>query len=164
MVSRLGKEQRPAGVPPDAMSSGSQANVQSSVSMQRIYTIVLELRASLPGIDNRFTHFQAPVRVEDAWAEFFPFLRSAVLKGLMLRLRRDSKKVLTRQKSWRETLRSSTPRTLISYSLSLAATHLCPECRSTWRLCSKRSLPRVKNAPNAPNLSSSRVLLVEVGF
>ena len=47
--------------------------MQSSVSTQQIYTIVLELKASVLSIDTRFTVFQAPVRVEDALGRVFAF-------------------------------------------------------------------------------------------
>lgn len=92
MVSRLGKEQRPAGVPPDAMSSGSQANVQSSVSTQQIYTIMVELRASLPGIDNRFTYFQAPVRVEDVLGRVSSFSLECIIEALKAEIKTRFKK------------------------------------------------------------------------
>lgn len=43
---------------------------------------MLELRASLPGIDTRFTYFQAPVRVEDALGRVFPFSSECSLEAL----------------------------------------------------------------------------------
>ena len=56
--------------------------MQSSVSTQQIYTIVFELRANLPGIDNRFTYFQAPVRVEDVLGRVFPFSSECSIEAL----------------------------------------------------------------------------------
>ena len=43
------------------------------MSTQQIYTIVLELKANVLGLDTRFTYFQAPVKVEDALGRVFPF-------------------------------------------------------------------------------------------
>lgn len=43
------------------------------MSAQQIYTIVLEIRTSVRGIDTRFTYFQDPVRVEDALGRVFRF-------------------------------------------------------------------------------------------
>ena len=43
------------------------------MSTQQVYTIVLELRASIPGFDTRFTYSQAPVKVEDVLGRVFPF-------------------------------------------------------------------------------------------
>ena len=43
---------------------------------------MLEIRASLPGIDTRFTYFQAPVRVEDALGRVFPFSSECSLEAL----------------------------------------------------------------------------------
>lgn len=34
---------------------------------------MLELRTNIPGIDTRFTYFQAPVKVEDVLGRVFPF-------------------------------------------------------------------------------------------
>lgn len=82
MVSRLRKDQRPTCVPRDAKILVSHANVQSSVSTQQIYTIVLELRASALSIDTRFTYFQAPVRVEDALGRVFPFSSECSIEAL----------------------------------------------------------------------------------
>lgn len=68
----------------DAKILVSHANVQSSVSTQQIYTIVLELRAraSVLDIDTRFTYFQAPVRVEDALGRVFPFSSECSIEAL----------------------------------------------------------------------------------
>lgn len=66
---------------------GSYANVQSSVSTQQIYTIVLELRASLPGMDTRFTYFQAPVKVEDVLGRVFPFASECSIEALNAEIR-----------------------------------------------------------------------------
>lgn len=52
------------------------------MSTQQIYTIVLELRACLPGIDSRFTYFQSPVRVEDALGRVFPFSSECSIEAL----------------------------------------------------------------------------------
>ncbi len=52
------------------------------MSTQQIYTIVLEIRASLLGIDTRFTYFQAPVRVEDALGRVFPFSSECSVEAL----------------------------------------------------------------------------------
>ena len=62
--------------------SFSYADVQSSVTTQQIYTIVLELRDSTRGIDTRFTYFQPPVRVEDALARVFPFPAECSVEAL----------------------------------------------------------------------------------
>lgn len=56
--------------------------MQSSVSTQQIYTIVLEIRASVLGMDTRFTYFQAPVRVEDALGRVFPFASECSIEAL----------------------------------------------------------------------------------
>ncbi|KAH7077365.1 hypothetical protein FB567DRAFT_608462, partial [Paraphoma chrysanthemicola] len=42
------------------------------VSTQQIYTVVLEIRNSLTTVDTRWTHFQAPLVVEDALGFKFP--------------------------------------------------------------------------------------------
>ena len=52
------------------------------MSTQQIYTIVLEIRASLLGIDTRFTFFQAPVRVEDVLGRVFPFPSECSIEAL----------------------------------------------------------------------------------
>ena len=56
--------------------------MQSSVSTQHIYTIVLELKASVLSIDTRFTVFQAPVRVEDALGRVFAFPSECSIEAL----------------------------------------------------------------------------------
>ena len=56
--------------------------MQVSVSTQQIYTIVLELRTSVLGIDTRFTYFQTPVRVEDALGRVFPFSSECSIEAL----------------------------------------------------------------------------------
>ena len=61
---------------------GLYANAQSSVSTQQIYTIVLELKASVLSIDTRFTFFQAPIRVEDALGRFFLFPSECSIEAL----------------------------------------------------------------------------------
>ena len=68
----------------DARVFGSYANVnaQSSVSTQQIYTIVLELKTNVLGIDTRFTYFQAPVKVEDALGRVFPFSSECSIEAL----------------------------------------------------------------------------------
>ena len=58
------------------------ANVRFSVTTQQIYTIVLEMKASVLGIDTRFTYFQAPVRVEDALGRVFPFSSECSIEAL----------------------------------------------------------------------------------
>ncbi len=52
------------------------------MTTQKIYTIVLELKASVLGIDTRFTYFQAPVRVEDALGRVFPFSSECSIEAL----------------------------------------------------------------------------------
>ncbi len=52
------------------------------MSTEQIYTIVLEIRASLLGIDTRFTYFQVPVRVEDALGRVFPFSSECSIEAL----------------------------------------------------------------------------------
>lgn len=42
------------------------------ISTQHIYTVVLELRSSITGLETRYTFFQAPCRVEDALGRIFP--------------------------------------------------------------------------------------------
>jgi hypothetical protein len=55
------------------VSDSSRANyVVNSVSTQQIYTIVLEIKESLPLGDTRWTYFQAPLIVEDALGFKFP--------------------------------------------------------------------------------------------
>lgn len=43
---------------------------------------MLELKASLPGINSRFTYFQAPVRVEDALGRVFAFSSECSIEAL----------------------------------------------------------------------------------
>jgi hypothetical protein len=44
----------------------------SSVSTQQIYTVVLEIKSSVSSVDTRWTYFQAPITVEDAFGFKFP--------------------------------------------------------------------------------------------
>ena len=44
----------------------------ASSSTQQIYTVVLEIRNSMPVADTRWTYFQAPLVVEDALGFKFP--------------------------------------------------------------------------------------------
>ena len=63
------------------------------MSTQQIYTIMLELKASVAGIDTRFTYFQTPVRVEDALGRVFPFASECSIDALDAEIRarfRDS--------------------------------------------------------------------------
>lgn len=64
------------------LKSLGQTVAKVCVSTQQIYTIVLELRASISGIDTRFTYFQAPVRVEDALGRVFPFASECSIEAL----------------------------------------------------------------------------------
>ena len=48
---------------------------------------MLEIRASLPGLDTRFTYFQAPVRVEDALGRVFPFSSECSIEALNAEIR-----------------------------------------------------------------------------
>ena len=57
------------------------------MSTQQIYTIVLEIRASLLGIDTRFTYFQVPVRVEDALGRVFPFPSECSIEALNVEIK-----------------------------------------------------------------------------
>ena len=57
------------------------------MSTQQIYLIVLELRANLPGIDTRFTHFQDPVRVEDVLGRVFHFSSECSIDALYAEIR-----------------------------------------------------------------------------
>ena len=61
----------------------SYTDVSSSASMDQIYTIMLELRDNVLGIDTRFTYFQAPVRVEDALGRVFPFPSECSVQALV---------------------------------------------------------------------------------
>ena len=61
--------------------------MQSSVSTQQIYTIVLELKASVLSIDTRFTFFQAPVRVEATLGRVFPFPSEFSIEALDAEIR-----------------------------------------------------------------------------
>ena len=61
--------------------------MQSSVSTQQIYTIVLELKASVLSIDTRFTFFQAPVKVEDALGRTFFFPSECSIEALDAEIR-----------------------------------------------------------------------------
>ena len=78
----------------DARIFGSYANfnAQSSVSTQQIYTIVLELKTNVLGIDTRFTYFQAPVKVEDALGRVFPFSSECSVEALDAEIRSRFKK------------------------------------------------------------------------
>ena len=58
----------------------------ASVSTQQIYSIVLEIRANMLGIDTRFTYFQAPVRVEDALGRVFPFPSECGIEALNIEI------------------------------------------------------------------------------
>lgn len=53
-----------------------------SLSVQQIYTIVLEIRANCAGIDTRFTFFQEPVKVEDVLGRVFPFASECSVESL----------------------------------------------------------------------------------
>ena len=68
-------------------SSYTNFNAQSSVSTQQIYTIVLELKSNVLGIDTRFTYFQAPVKVEDALGRVFPFSSECSIEALDAEIR-----------------------------------------------------------------------------
>lgn len=68
------------------------ANVQSSVTTQQIYTIVLELKANVLGIDTRFTYFQTPVKVEDALGRVFPFPSEFSIEALDAEIKSKFKK------------------------------------------------------------------------
>ena len=57
------------------------------MSTQQIYTIVLELKASVLSIDTRFTFFQAPVRVEDALGRVFFFPSECSIEALDAEIR-----------------------------------------------------------------------------
>ena len=52
------------------------------MSTQQIYTIALELKASVLSIDTRFTVFQAPVRVEDMLGRVFTFPSECSIEAL----------------------------------------------------------------------------------
>lgn len=78
----------------DARIFGFYANINaySSASTQQIYTIVLELKTNLLGIDTRFTYFQAPVKVEDALGRVFPFSSECSIEALDAEIRSRFKK------------------------------------------------------------------------
>lgn len=58
------------------------ADLHRSVSVQQIYTIVLELRANIAVIDTRFTYFQDPIKVEDVLGRVFPFASECSVESL----------------------------------------------------------------------------------
>lgn len=58
------------------------ADPHQSVSVQQIYTVVLEIRANNSGVDTRFTFFQDPIRVEDVLGRVFPFASECSVESL----------------------------------------------------------------------------------
>ena len=57
------------------------------MSTQQIYTIVLEIKTNVLGIDTRFTYFQAPVKVEDALGRVFTFSSECSIEALDAEIR-----------------------------------------------------------------------------